>query len=244
MTNWWADAGNTKLAVIWGSNCAENHPGVMQWLNKAVDGGAKILVIDPRKTRTAIWAEGRGGTFIRIRPGTDAALDMGLLRYLIANDTAETTRIGSSVPDMVDWVQLYNYSDAAYGVGDPSGTGAVDYTRAAGAGNNGTFGNPPAGPADIDNAVNHGTWTMDQTATKVGAALSATEKFQQDKCKGACLRAGTVMSYLVARAGRYSVAEVSNICGMTPSEFTTIATMLKTYRPASVMYAMGGTHHS
>jgi anaerobic selenocysteine-containing dehydrogenase len=84
MTNHWADMANSTNVVVMGANPVENHPASIAHINNARAGGtghakANMLVIDPRKTRTALQAD----TFVRMRPGTDIAIVNGLVRYII-----------------------------------------------------------------------------------------------------------------------------------------------------------------
>ena len=90
MTNHWSDIGNSSLVLAWGANPSENHPACMAHIGRAranqnitnSDGtkGAKLVVVDPRKTRTAVLAD----QYIRIRPGTDIALLNGITREIIS----------------------------------------------------------------------------------------------------------------------------------------------------------------
>jgi formate dehydrogenase major subunit len=79
MTNSWSDLKNSKVFLIAGSNCAENHPIAMRWINRAKEKGAKIIVVDPRFTRTASKAD----LFAQIRPGTDIAYLGAMIRYIL-----------------------------------------------------------------------------------------------------------------------------------------------------------------
>ncbi len=81
MTNSWSDLQNAEAVLIGGSNCAENHPIAMHWINRAREKGAKVIVIDPRFTRTASKAD----IFAQIRPGTDIAYLGAIINYLLAN---------------------------------------------------------------------------------------------------------------------------------------------------------------
>lgn len=81
MTNSWPDMQNTKCFLIAGSNCAENHPIAMRWINKAREKGAKVIVVDPRFTRTASQAD----LFAQIRPGTDIAYLNAIIKYILDN---------------------------------------------------------------------------------------------------------------------------------------------------------------
>jgi anaerobic selenocysteine-containing dehydrogenase len=229
MTNWWADAKNTKLAVILGGNPAENHPGVMQWLNYAVDNGGDVLVIDPRKTRTAVWAEGRGGTHVAVRPGTDGALTMGLINYAIANGK-------------VDWQFLYNWTDAAFKLnGSPTGATACGYLRQDAA----TGYSAPATARPVMN----GNVVFGATGSETYTGASGTPWIHDNATASAyCNAADTVFTHLKTRASHYTAARVADICGMTTTQFNTIATKwtdhMGSAAPAAIFYAMGGTHHS
>ncbi len=80
MTNSWNDLQNSQCFLIAGSNCAENHPIAMKWINRAREKwGAKIIVVDPRFTRTAAQAD----IFAQIRPGTDIAYLGAIINYII-----------------------------------------------------------------------------------------------------------------------------------------------------------------
>lgn len=67
--------------LVWGSNLFQtNEEGVLgSQLKRALDRGAKLIVIDPRKTAVA----SRADIWIQPRPGSDLALAMGLLRVII-----------------------------------------------------------------------------------------------------------------------------------------------------------------
>ena len=83
MTNHWVDLKNADYILICGSNAAENHPASMTWIHKAMDErGAKLIVVDPRFTRTASQAD----LYAPIRSGTDIAFYGGLMKYILDND--------------------------------------------------------------------------------------------------------------------------------------------------------------
>ena len=83
MTNTWQDIKNANVVVVMGGNAAEAHPCGFKWVIEAkIENGAKLVVIDPRFTRTASVAD----VYAPIRPGTDIAFLSGLIRYLLAKD--------------------------------------------------------------------------------------------------------------------------------------------------------------
>ena len=83
MTNNYIDLKNSDVILVMGGNPAENHPLSMKWILKAKEErGAKLLVIDPRFTRTAAKAD----LYVPIRSGTDIVFLGGLIKYIIDNN--------------------------------------------------------------------------------------------------------------------------------------------------------------
>ena len=98
MTNGWVDMKNTDMMLIMGGNPAENHPCGFKWPVEAKrTRNAKMIVVDPRFTRTASVAD----LFCQIRAGTDIAFLGGVIRYAIENN-----RIAKEY--------LLNYTNAAF----------------------------------------------------------------------------------------------------------------------------------
>jgi Anaerobic dehydrogenases, typically selenocysteine-containing len=81
MTNSYNDMHNCKAMLFLGSNAAEAHPVAMQHVLRGKENGAKMIVVDPRFTRTAAHAD----TYVRIRPGTDVPFIWGLLWHIFKN---------------------------------------------------------------------------------------------------------------------------------------------------------------
>ncbi len=70
----------TQCAIIWGMNPAESDQSLLwRTILRYTREGGKLIVVDPRKTRTARRAD----TWIALEPGSDAALAMGLLHVII-----------------------------------------------------------------------------------------------------------------------------------------------------------------
>jgi anaerobic selenocysteine-containing dehydrogenase len=64
-----------------GGNAAEAHPCGFKWVIEAkIENGAKLVVVDPRFTRTAAVAD----YYAPIRPGTDIAFLNGVIHYPIS----------------------------------------------------------------------------------------------------------------------------------------------------------------
>ena len=81
MTNSFNDLHYSKAVMFIGSNPAEAHPISMLHALHAKELGAKIVVVDPRFTRTARFAH----QFLRVRPGTDIPLVWGMLWHIFQN---------------------------------------------------------------------------------------------------------------------------------------------------------------
>ncbi len=70
-----SDIAETQTLMLWGSNCAETMPPIMQWVYAQRERGGSSIVVDPRQTDTA-----RGATLhLQPTPGTDLLLANGLL---------------------------------------------------------------------------------------------------------------------------------------------------------------------
>ncbi len=83
MTNSWTDIKNTDLAIVMGGNAAEAHPCGFKWVIEAkATRGAKLIVVDPRFTRSAAVAD----LYAPIRQGSDIAFLLGVINYCIQND--------------------------------------------------------------------------------------------------------------------------------------------------------------
>src|SRR6202051_3851442 len=86
MTNTWQDIKNANVVVVMGGNAAEAHPCGFKWVIEAkIENAAKLVVIDPRFTRTASVAD----MYAPIRPGTDIAFLNGVIRYLLEKDAIQ-----------------------------------------------------------------------------------------------------------------------------------------------------------
>ncbi len=79
--NGWECIKDTKLCIMWGCNYAETAVNDMRFIYEAQKAGMKLVVIDPRFSRTASKAD----WYIQIRPGTDAAMILGMMQHIVAN---------------------------------------------------------------------------------------------------------------------------------------------------------------
>ena len=102
MTNSWTDIKNTDLVIIMGGNAAEAHPCGFKWVTEAkATRGAKLVVVDPRFTRSAAVAD----YYAPIRQGSDIAFLLGVINYCILNNK-------------IQWEYVKAFTNAAYLVKD------------------------------------------------------------------------------------------------------------------------------
>ena len=79
MTNSIAEIEQAQVVLVSGSNTTETHPQVARRIYEAVDNGAKLIVIDPRRTQIARHAH----IHLQIRPGTDIPLLNAMMRCIL-----------------------------------------------------------------------------------------------------------------------------------------------------------------
>jgi formate dehydrogenase major subunit len=93
MTNSYNDMQNSKVALYIGSNAAEAHPVSMLHLLHAKENGCKVIVVDPRFTRTAAKSD----EYVRIRSGSDIAFLFGVLHVIFKNGWEDKKYINDRV---------------------------------------------------------------------------------------------------------------------------------------------------
>src|ERR1700752_651271 len=113
MTNHWRDIRQADVFITNGANPAEAHPVGFQWFLKAKldpkrgignGGGAKMIHIDPRFTRTSAGSDG----YARIRTGTDIAFFGVLINYVLQKN-------------LIHHEYVKNYTNASFLVKDGFG---------------------------------------------------------------------------------------------------------------------------
>ncbi|NOU87715.1 molybdopterin-dependent oxidoreductase [Paenibacillus sp. LMG 31460] len=79
------DTIHAKLIIMWGINAVSTNMHQVMLAEKARKNGAQIIVIDAHKNQTGRWAD----WFIPILPGTDAALALGIMHILFAENLVD-----------------------------------------------------------------------------------------------------------------------------------------------------------
>jgi formate dehydrogenase major subunit len=228
MTNGWIDIKNTDMMLIMGGNPAENHPCGFKWAIEAKrNRNAKMIVVDPRYTRTASTAD----LFLQIRAGADIAFLGGLINYALQNN-----RFAKDY--------LLNYTNASFLIKDGfklpedglySGFDETSktYDRATW---NYQESSDKSGKAAPEKAAPAGTPATLPPNVAYDLAL------ENPRC---------VLQLLKKHYSRYSPEMVERITGIPKDQFLKAADLFTSIRKdgttkkvATVIYALGWTQHT
>ncbi len=122
----------TDVIFLWGSNARDAHPIFFHHVLKGVRAGARLFVVDPRRTATAAWAD----TWLGLRVGSDIALANAMGRVIIHEGLAHDTFIRRATTDFEPYragVEKYTLAFAERETGIPGDVirdAALAYARA------------------------------------------------------------------------------------------------------------------
>jgi len=240
MTNGWTDIKNADMMLVMGGNPAENHPCGFKWAIEAKrTRNAKLIVVDPRFTRTAAVSD----LFVQIRAGADIAFLGGMIHYALENN-----RIAKEY--------LVNYTNAAFIVkegfklpedglysGFDAGSQTYDRSSWTYEEGNDTGGASPAhaaAPAPAIGAPPPVGSAKPLPALPPKVAYDLT--LQHPRC---------VFQLLKQQYSRYTPEMVERITGIPKDQFLKAADLFTSIRKdgdmkkvATIMYAVGWTQHS
>lgn len=114
------DIAQARLIVLWGKNPAETNLHQMRFVEQAQAAGARLVVIDPRRTQSAERAD----ALLQPRPGTDGALALGLAHLILAagaEDRAFIARHVDGFAAFADLAQAWTPGRTAEVTGVPEG---------------------------------------------------------------------------------------------------------------------------
>jgi formate dehydrogenase major subunit len=245
MTNGWIDIKNTDMMLVMGGNPAENHPCGFKWAMEAKrTRNAKLIVVDPRYTRTASTSD----LFLQIRAGADIALLGGFLHYAIENNhiakeyLANYTNAAFIVKDGFKLPEdgLYSGFDAAsqtydrsswnYEEGNDAGAPAPGHVA------------PAAAPAKSAGTTLGAAATPAPPLPLLPAKVAYDFTLQHPRC---------VFQLLRQQYSRYTPEMVERITGIPKDQFLKAADLFTSVRKdgdmkkvATIMYAVGWTQHT
>jgi assimilatory nitrate reductase catalytic subunit len=84
-----SDIATSDAVLLWGSNCADTMPPIMQWFDEQQERGGTLIVADPRRSASAQRAD----IHLQLRPGTDLVLANGFLHCAIEERLVDTDYI-------------------------------------------------------------------------------------------------------------------------------------------------------
>ncbi len=117
------DIDNAQLIIVWGTNPATDSPPVeMNRVMAARRRGARVVIIDPRRTETARES---GGQWIPIRPGTDGAFALGMCNVIIKEELYDDTFVRNWTTGFYEfarYAQHYTPENVEHITGVPAGT--------------------------------------------------------------------------------------------------------------------------
>ncbi len=95
-----------KCIMMWGNNVTISNPDCYKGepFSVALDAGAKLIVIDPRLTRPAA----RANLWLQLRPGTDAALALGMLNVIVNEELYDKDFVNNYTYGWDDFVKRVN----------------------------------------------------------------------------------------------------------------------------------------
>jgi len=269
MTNGWIDIKNTDLMLIMGGNPAENHPCGFKWAIEAKKTrNAKMIVVDPRYTRTAATSD----LFIQIRAGSDIAMLGGMIRYAIENNriahdyivnytnAAFIVKEGFKLPEdglfsgYDPQTQTYDRSTWTYEEGNAAGAVVPSHAPAhanapapqtAGGGSQQQSGQgltgqgyQAMGPTGAKASTSSAPVSLPPLPGKVAYDLT----LQHPRC---------VFQLLKQQYSRYTPEMVERITGIPKDQFLKAADLFTSIRKdgdmtkvATILYAVGWTQHS
>src|SRR5690606_2886053 len=73
------EVDKARLILLWGTNTLTSNPHLWPAIRRAREAGARVIAIDPIRTRTAAQCD----EHLAIRPGTDAALALGMMHVIL-----------------------------------------------------------------------------------------------------------------------------------------------------------------
>src|SRR5687767_6298832 len=118
-TSSYREVEETDLIILWGSNARETHPIYFHHVLKGIHNGARLFVVDPRKTSSARWAV----RHLPLHVGSDVALANAVAREILASGLENRSFIENATSGFEDFrrhVEPYTLESAEAVTGVPA----------------------------------------------------------------------------------------------------------------------------
>jgi formate dehydrogenase major subunit len=236
MTNGWIDIKNTDVMLIMGGNPAENHPCGFKWpIEAKLQRNAKMIVVDPRFTRTAATAD----LFLQIRAGSDIAFLGGLIKYAIDNGRIAREYVGDYTNAAFIVRDDFKLPDDGVFSGFDPATQVYDKAtwNYVGAGQSGV-----ARPFRAADAGLKPRATTDLATPTLPSTVEYDPTLQHPRC---------VFQLLKRHYSRYTPEMIERITGIPRDQFLKAADLFTSVRrdgdmkkASTIIYAVGWTQHT
>jgi formate dehydrogenase major subunit len=229
MTNHWVDIKNADCILVIGANPVENHVVSARWITAAKEKGAKLIVCDPRFTRTAAIAD----LFVKHRAGTDIALIGWVINYCLENKLyhEEYVREYTNAPFLVN--SGFDFADGLF-----SG-----YDQAKRAYNSATWDYQSEKTCKHKEGCSQQGVPADSKCPECGVAVDAATKKDMTLNDPNC-----AFQLLKKHYSRYTPKMVSEITGVPIDKLIELANAYcetgKPDKSGTILYAMGATQHT
>ena len=225
------DLANSDAILIMGSSMAENHPVGFQWVMKAREGGAKVIHVDPRFTRTSAAAD----YWLPLRAGSDIVFLGGMIHYVVQNErifrdyvvpyTNASTILRADFRDTEDLAGLFSGWDAGESKYQPESW---------------LYQGSPSNSNKPGHQESAGGHAKDRGGEAAQLQFHQNDPtLQHPRC---------VYQVLKKHFSRYTPEMVERVCGIPQAHFLRVAeTFVASSGPektAAICYAVGWTQHS
>ena len=225
----WDDLNGSKVSLFFGCNYFETTVNDSHFVIDAMENGCKLVVIDPRFSRTAAKAD----WWIPIRPGTDAALILAMTQHIVENS-------------MYDEAYIKRYTVAPLLVRSDT----KDYLRASDIGKSekgyvawDTQANAPIvvipnTPPDYPNHVEYQETDPEKYVPDHGDEVAIKGTFSVD-VGGTKVSCTPAWQLFVEHLGAFTPEKMSSVCEVPTDDIVKLAELYATTDPASIRMSQG-----
>ena len=199
-----AEFDRSACIFIWGSNIHANRSSLLPFIKRGLDNGAKLIVVDPRKTEIADMAH----LWLRIRPATDGALALGMINEMMG----ETLYDSEFVRDWTTAPFLVRSDTGEFLMGD-------------------VLGREGARSNYVIMESGNEQLTPYQPGSQFRNMPELEGTFPIQTLGGEEVECKTVFELLRESVSRYSLAETENITGIPQDKIREAVRMLSTIKP-------------